>query len=279
MAARRQVGWWLGAVLVGIVLGGCQPTSTLRRIVLLAPFEGRFSEVGYNAYYAVLMALDETDAHTIELMAVDDGGTVMSATERARAIADDPLVSTVLALGEAASSAEVQDALDGVAMVVVGQWDTEPVTDSTFILASPPDVLRADAVLLTTDNLWSAITETGLVRGGDALALEQFQMLGDETTRLEVVSNSTPADAAFRERYQSMGLFTPEPNLLATLVYDAAQMALLAAHAPDPVAALGTMRYEGINGTLTFSDDYWLNAPLHTYRQDADGVWVPAAPL
>jgi ABC-type branched-subunit amino acid transport system substrate-binding protein len=242
--------------------------------VLLAPFEGRLSEIGYNAYYAVLLALHEANAHHMELLAIDDGGSITTAIERAHAIADDPLVTAVLALGESASNTGVQQTLDDIPMIVIGQWGTEPTIDSTFILASPPNTLRADGTILSISDLFAALDDDIPLSGGDALALEQFRLRIDDVNTLQVTSNSTPADDVFRERYAVMGLFTPEPNLLATLVYDAAHMAILAAQSANSTTALSTMRHQGINGTLQFRDGYWLNPPLYTYQLNADSQWV-----
>src|SRR5690349_2126250 len=55
MAAKSFVWLWFA---LGCFLSGCAitPHELTPRIALLAPFEGRYREVGYNAYYAVRLA-------------------------------------------------------------------------------------------------------------------------------------------------------------------------------------------------------------------------------
>ena len=60
-----------------LIMCGCAivkaPITT--RVALLAPFEGRYREVGYNALYAARLAFADSSIMSIELLAVDDGGT------------------------------------------------------------------------------------------------------------------------------------------------------------------------------------------------------------
>src|SRR5689334_20990094 len=76
-----------------IALVGCSGRNNagIQRIALLAPFEGRNSEIGYDAYYAVRLAIQEHGNDNIELLAIDDGGSSASAMNRAKALASDPL--------------------------------------------------------------------------------------------------------------------------------------------------------------------------------------------
>ena len=90
------------------------------RIALLAPFEGRYREVGYNAFYAARMAFQDAAPNNIELLAVDDGGLAERTIDRAKALDDDPLVKVVIVLGLAASSPQVQAAVTNKPMLIVG---------------------------------------------------------------------------------------------------------------------------------------------------------------
>ncbi len=47
-----------------MLLSACavKRTPTIYRIALLAPFEGRYREIGYNALYAARMAFDYEEA-------------------------------------------------------------------------------------------------------------------------------------------------------------------------------------------------------------------------
>jgi len=69
------------------------------RVALLAPFEGRYREIGYNALYAARLAFTESGFANVELMPIDDGGSVVTAVLRARALTHDPQVIGALILG------------------------------------------------------------------------------------------------------------------------------------------------------------------------------------
>lgn len=265
---------WLLLMVAGVM--GCSPqrVGEIERLVLFAPFEGRYSEVGYNTYYAVQLALRDAGREQIELLAVDDGGSVEQAVERARAIALDPLVKVVISSGYPAADEAVQAALGDVPILIAGQWESQPASPTAFMLASA----QLDSILTTSPSTFEV---TGAARmnipivGGDVYALEQFPRLSRNFQRITVVSSASLPDEAFQERYRSMGLYVPEPGLLATLTYDATGMALEAMASSEPAATLATMRYEGLNGSIHFEDGYWADAPIRYYGYDENGALIP----
>jgi ABC-type branched-subunit amino acid transport system substrate-binding protein len=193
------------------------------RIALLAPFEGRYREVGYNALYAARLALLDSGLNNVELLPIDDGGAVESAESRARALNLNPQTQIALVVGYSASSERVQGAFGDVPVILVGNWSAQPVVDTAFALSSPrhaelmtvpPDVSVTEAARL----------EAPLV-GGEVFALAQFPKLRDSLDSITIVSSASLPDTAFRERYQALDSFAPEPGLLGTLTYDAASMA------------------------------------------------------
>lgn len=115
MAARVSL-----CVLLAFLLAACAPNPTppLKRVALLAPFEGQSREVGYQALYAARMALAEHNDPTIELLAIDDGGTPQSAALRLAAIQQDPLIVALLVAGENIPS-DVQLAIP---IYTLGSW-------------------------------------------------------------------------------------------------------------------------------------------------------------
>lgn len=266
-------------LLVGVVLfAGCAPRAfdLTGRVALLGSFEGRYREVGYNALYAARLAVEDAAVPGIELLLIDDGGTVQSATERALALAQDPLVKAVLLTGYAATAPETQVALGDLPALIIGNWSASLETDTMFMLAS-----RDLAAALTTPpgvGVLDAAAITGDVTGGEVFALEQIPLLSDHLDTFTIVSNANLPDAAFAERYQNSGLFVPEPGLLATLTYDATRIALEAASQENRAAAGDIIRqitYTGLNGTIRFEDHFWAGAPLHFYRYDANGQLTP----
>lgn len=94
---------FLCLVPCALVLAACLPTTRpVIKIGLVAPFEGRYRDVGYEVIYAVRLAVREANArggvagHTVELMALDDSGEADMAVEQARKLGTDPLVVGVI---------------------------------------------------------------------------------------------------------------------------------------------------------------------------------------
>ncbi|MCA1553717.1 MAG: ABC transporter substrate-binding protein [Chloroflexi bacterium] len=80
-------------------LAACAPLQLTRpvfKIGLLAPFEGQARAVGYEALYAVKLALRERNGTggvagwSVELVALDDGDQIVQTVEQARMLAVDP---------------------------------------------------------------------------------------------------------------------------------------------------------------------------------------------
>ncbi len=250
---------WL-IVVTAICLMGCSAgMDSIQRIALLAPFEGRQAEIGYNAYYAVQLALKDASRLDVELLAVDDGESRQNAIERARALAKDPLVKVVLSLGADATSAGVQDALGGIPLLMIGNWGQEPQSENAFSLNHS----RLELMLADLNSAQAATTRYG----SDAQALEQFRLLQDDLTLIRVLSNGRLPDEAFQQRYAAMGLYVPPPNLLATLTYDAARLALDAMQSSgDALSAIRMTNSAGISGRIQFATDgYWEEAPVCIY--------------
>lgn len=260
-----------GILVVGILLCGCGARpETIARIALLAPFEGRYREVGYNAYYAARLAVQDFGNPNIELLAIDDGGSVESAVNRAQALSGDPLVKAAIVLGYSASDQQTQAAFGDLPVLVVGYWNTQPVGEHIFMLTN--ETLPS---MFTTPPTLQDITQASNldtpVTGGEVFALEQYHLLSSNPELVTIVSSGNLPDEVFHERYINSALFIPEPGLMATLTYDAFSMALQAAQTGNPLTTLGSMQYEGLNGVIQFQDGYWSDAPIHYFRYDSNG--------
>ncbi|NWF68698.1 MAG: hypothetical protein HXY40_06410 [Chloroflexi bacterium] len=266
---------WLAGLLL---LSGCAVwrTELPARVALLASFEGRYREVGYNAFYAVRLALADA-ALEIEFLPVDDGGTAESAQQRARALAVDPQVRAVLLLGYHAAAAETQLALDDLPAIVVGHWSAQPARAGVFMLAAQAldTLITAPARIDVTD----AAELASPVTGGDVFALAQFPLLRDRLDGVTIVSSARLPDADFAARYRASAQFAPAPGLLAMLAYDAAALALQVTDANTTRAQvsqrLGAVRYEGLNGLITFENGYWADAPIYYYAYDQRRLLAP----
>lgn len=254
-------------LIFGMVACSARNVSGIQRIALIAPFEGRYSAIGYDAYYAVRLAIKERGNDTIELLAIDDGGSRSSAIERAKALANDPLVKVVIALGNNATQPDSQQAFANTPVIIVGQWLTKPAAENVYMLASK----QLESLLtINVSTLEEATQVKAPVVGGEIFALSQFPLISKNLSNVTVASSSSLPSEEFRRRYLSSGQYVPEPGLLATLSYDAAGIALEAIQSGDPKSMRGTT-YKGLNSDIRFVDGYWVDAPIYYYRYDTDG--------
>lgn len=269
MAVRSAV-----LLLAALLCATCalRPSQDVQKLALLAPFEGRYSEIGYDALYAVRLAVQESGVQAVELLAVDDGGSVEHAVQRALALVQDPAVQAVLLLGPHAVQPQVQQALGPLPALIVGHWDTEPSGQQVYTLAS--EQLAAQEGLLLFDDVAAAAAHPGPFTGGDLLLLQQFPLLraAAELEGLVVLTPFATPDAAFIRRYRAMGEFAGEPWLFATLSYDAARLML---HAIEQGLPLAQVDYHGLNGRFRFEGRYRASAPIHRYYYTSNGQLVP----
>lgn len=258
----------LALIMAVILLGGCKSyPKALMRIALLAPFEGRYRESGYNSYYAARLAMQDFADSTIELVPIDDGGSIKGAIDRAKALKRDSLIKVVVALGHTATDAQVQQALGNIPMVVVGDWGNAP--DSSHVFALTSDKLSGMTGISDEMDMTEAAQDITLITGGDLLSLAQFPLLRQDITGIRIMSSGSLPDVVFRARYLESAQFVPEPGLLATLTYDAFGMAIQAAQSGDAYKSLTQMNYQGLNGTIQFADGYWVDAPINRYCYEA----------
>lgn len=267
-------------VLVALLLSGCAVARSPQvvRVALLGPFEGRYREVGYNALYAVRLALSEGSDPQPNLLAIDDGGSVTSAVARAEALTLDPTVRAVIAVGYDAADPATQAALGDVPMIIPGNW-TDTVTRPNVFLLGDPALAQALTVPATISVIDAASAPSPLV-GGDVLALAQFPRLRDSLADITLLSNGQRPTEAFAERYSAGNPFAPEPNVLAMLTYDATVLAVHAVmQSSNAAEALAAADFDGLSGHIAFANGVWRDAPQYAYRFDADGALVAVEDL
>src|SRR5690606_15013589 len=133
---------WLLALLGSLTLfTGCtvEKSITPVKVVLFAPFEGRYREIGYEMLYAARLAFTEVgaDPSQVKLIPVDDSGTLITAQQHAAAIALDPQVRLVITAGVIATHADVLTEFGDLPVIVVGSWHpTANQMDNIFRLTS-----------------------------------------------------------------------------------------------------------------------------------------------
>lgn len=269
MSAAKVIGK-LSLLLMFLLLCGCAlvRTPVIARVALLAPFEGRYREIGYNALYAARLAFADSANTEFEFLPVDDGGTLERAVDRAHALALDPRLVAAVVLGYDAAAPETLAGFVDVPVLIVGNWSAQPESGTVFVLSnrSINEQITAPPYIDVTD---AAGLETPVV-GGEVFALSGFTHLRDSLSGVTVVSSGSLPDSAFAERYRQSDPFAPEPGLLASLTYDTFRIILQTdqMNRASIKAAIQTSTYEGLNGVIRFVDGYWENAPIHVYRYE-----------
>ena len=112
-----------------LLLSACAATQPVVKIGLVAPFEGRYRLIGYEAVYAARLAIREINAqggvngYRLELVALDDRGEIDRAVTAGRQLIADPQVVVVIghyrpAATEAALAEYCQARLPLIAMEI-----------------------------------------------------------------------------------------------------------------------------------------------------------------
>jgi hypothetical protein len=210
---------WLGLLNVMVMFLGACSSPEPPKIALIAPFEGQYRAIGYNALYASQMAIRDAGSH-MALMAVDDGGSVSDARARWSALQRDDTIAGII-----------------VVSPFVGDWES------------------AKAIYYVGD--WT--DETGGMPDGIALMRQAEGITYDDTV---IVSQAILPDEAFREAYLTSASYTPEPNLLASLIYDYTHLAM---QETSGNIAEDVTTFEGRYHVLVDDNGAWRNRETYTY--------------
>jgi ABC-type branched-subunit amino acid transport system substrate-binding protein len=283
-----------------LLLTACFPlTRPVVKIALVAPFEGRYREVGYEVIYAVRLAVREANAnheiagYSVELLALDDSGDVDMATEQARKVAADPQVAGVIGhwLDETTLAAAREYAAVGIP--VLATTSLSDLHSSAFRLWPTDAALRSalpDAAFCPTpcdsleDLSWLHSPTSNLLApiAGPPLWMQpQFAALaGDAAEGVYVIAAAPlPADStdpSFADRYHALSNGV-EPRSNAVLAYDAARLLFEAIErdmkqngAPTRagvMAALEQSNYSGLSGPIRFDEKHnWKEARGWVYQ-------------
>jgi ABC-type branched-subunit amino acid transport system substrate-binding protein len=232
---------------------------------LVAPFEGRYRPVGYDAIYAARLAVRERNAaggvggYRVEVVAYDDGGDAQTAVERARQLALDPQVVAVIGhyrieTTRAAWDVYAHEALPLIAPII----PADSLSDSPCAGCSFPAAFR-----------------TGPTRAslGDSISLDDVVAGGVPTGTVFATGTPWPTDEPAAQdfiatyRKASNGA-EPGPNAWAT--YQATQMLFNAlANAkgnPTRYDVGAQLAAQGFNARGTLP-----NVPVYWYRVDEKG--------
>jgi ABC-type branched-subunit amino acid transport system substrate-binding protein len=252
---------WIYLVILGIgywiFVSACGSTAPVVKFGLVAPFEGRYRPVGYDAIYAARLAVRERNAaggvggYRVELVAYDDGGDASSAIERARQLALDPQVVAVLGhfrieTTRAAWDVYAREALPLVAPVI----PADALPDSPCAGCSFPAAFRTGP----SSQVMSSSASLDDVLAGRVLS-------GTLVSVGAPWPQDVPEAQPFIARYRvvSNGL---EPGPYAWATYQAAQM-LFDAIGRAPGGAQLAAHFDA-RGVLPGVPTYW-------YRVETDG--------
>jgi ABC-type branched-subunit amino acid transport system substrate-binding protein len=267
----RRVGRLAALCLAICALGlsGCfQVTRPVVKIGLVAPFEGRYRDVGYEVIYAVRLAVREANAaggvagYSIELLALDDSGDPAMAVTQAQKIAIDTQVVGVIGdwLDQTTTAAAPAYAAAGLPLLAT---TAAPTLDaSAFRLWPRAQTLQAQMPQVATP------TEGPLSWGQTP-----FFAVDDQGVRLLAPAPmpDDSADPAFAARFRAIANGV-EPNAYSVLAYDAARL-LLDALARDVAMAHGAPTRAGEAAALRQSDYHGLSGPI---QFDAQRNWLEA---
>jgi ABC-type branched-subunit amino acid transport system substrate-binding protein len=293
----------LGLVALLLSLAACLPLARpVIKLGLVAPFEGRYRDVGYEVIYAVRLAVREANArggvagHTVELVALDDSGDPVMAVEQAHKLALDPLVVGVVGhwLDETTTAAAPAYAEAGLPLLATTAGPLPPGVfrlwpdQASLDAALPPDAERCPAPCGWIEGAaWlESLNPNALAAAGPALwAFPQFAVLAGSRAEGAYVALPAPlpsqsADAGFAERYRALSNGVA-PRASAVLAYDAANTLLAALSAsdlsrPGVSAALTSVAIDGLAGEISFDQaGAWRGAKAWLYQWRA-GVLEPA---
>jgi hypothetical protein len=267
--------WLPLALITALLISACAVIQhdVPARIGLLAPFEGRYREIGYQALYAARLELrDSALSDRYALLPIDDGGSAQAALQRAAAFARDPSVVAVVVLGYAATDRAVLEAFANLPVIAAGHWGITTPPDSVFVLAN---AAQSDGYTLDPRAEITAIDAPSALTGGDILALEAARQIIPGIEQATLLSSAQLPEVAYTERYRASDPFAPEPNLIAALSADAFRYVLgnLARHDQDPSRA-DLLRQLQTSGD--FANGFRVDAPIYRYQFAEDGALIPA---
>lgn len=131
------------ALLLALTVSACQTAPQTLKLGLVAPFEGRWRALGYDAVYAARLAVREINeqggvgGRPVELVALDDSAEADLARHAAASLVTDPAVVAVVGHGlpEITASALPLYEDNELPLIVLGQAPFQAVDPALL----PPD--------------------------------------------------------------------------------------------------------------------------------------------
>jgi ABC-type branched-subunit amino acid transport system substrate-binding protein len=261
LSAISNIGWVSLVTVYCLLMTACYPvTQPTVKIALVAPFEGRYRNVGYEVIYAVRLAVREANAnggiagYGLELLALDDAGDPALAAEQARKAAADPQVLAVIGHWLSATTAAALPEYDQAALPILATAAHAELNLQAF-------------------RLWPTQPCQLTTLAGCVESLEDLKIIAVTEPFTVGVPAPRPAESAdptFAERYRALSNGV-EPGFYAVLAYDAAQLVFDAI--VQDVAANGSPTRAGVQAALTHSNFTSLSGSI---QFDSDHHWISA---
>lgn len=240
-------------VLLAIAIAGAacavRPPH-VARIALVAPFEGRHRQVGYDAFPAVRLAvrnaikLHPNSSTQIELVAYNDDGDPSNARRVARNVALDPHVIAVIGHLQPSTTLTALEVYTRAGLLVLAP-------------NVPAHLLPEDPLVFRIGPSELAIASIACVHCPIAAAPEP---------------QTLPAAAEALADFTALSL-GPRPTSRSIAAYDAAMLLLTAAHDAAQTGVLDRatlarsvrhVRFEGLTGMIYFDEhSRWPDAPAY----------------
>lgn len=270
------------------------PVATVK-IGLVAPFSGRYREIGYQAIRGARLAIADYYAthgnyhQHVELVAFDDAGLPNSAIEQAHKLLVDPEVVAVVGhwLDETTSATVPIYTEAGLPILATSVFPVQPEYGGTLFFRLHPNKTSITAQMQSTANQYDALSTclcgviTGAkhvsdvlsdnpnatIVGGPLWSLQEFMHIAGPHADLTYSITSAPHPliegnaASFVERYQTT-YPGDQPGWVSVHAYEAIRVVLLAITASpvangDNVASnLSQTNYStGLLGPISFNDN------------------------
>ena len=255
----KHVNTRLATLLIiacALLLCGCvQVVRPVVKIGLVAPFSGRYREVGYEVYHAVRLAVHEANlagginGYSVKLMSLDDAGNPQQARLQAEKMLADPQVVAIIGhwLDETTVAAAPLYSKASVPMLATSSSRDLPVsTRGIFRFYPTHHFIVREMEQITAEAGTGTICLCGVIEGvawldthaarpavgGPLWGLQQFMLLTPTTEEFYFVTpapmpDDTHGGDAFAIRYRTLSRGF-EPGWLSVLAYDATQTLLTA---------------------------------------------------
>jgi len=193
----------LVTLLAAFLVAGCASVDPVVKIGLVAPFEGRHREIGYDAIYSARLAVQQINeaggvaGHRVALVALDDRGDPELARQAAASLAVDPGVVAVLGhyLPEITAAAAPVYEQNGLALLPLGESPFSPVDPA----ALPPEFLEAYAAVTPFDEVAGPFAGPTF----DAIGLLR-EALAEAEESTGNISRASVQEALGRLKYQGL---------------------------------------------------------------------------